>query len=314
MTVKFRIVLGLLLLVLGVAAGAGSVYISTIRAMTDLEASLLTVFLWLISAALGWVLNSIYAEYSASNSLQERAKPAIRRVWELQRSAEQLLLMLATRESEGLVRQPNGSSEFSAEVVAIQMQIGQLRAAVQDWRELLPENYVENVIQQAESEERPNALPWLQFHHFIKQMSEQVDRSDAYGGFRPDIIAGVYPEGGIVGYLMWLSLGRRCQLLLMPDGDLDKAEDLQALLKDMLLYHANGRQHVRILVVDASIKSGRTLDSTLTAVQKACEAASIVAELAAACVIDYPIPGSRVVATPKYVGITGHFHLPFAES
>lgn len=313
MTVKFRIALSLLLLVLGIAAGAESVYISTIRPMTDLEASLLAVFLWLISTALGWMLSSIYADYSGSSSLQERAKPAIRRVWELQRSAEQLLMMLATRASEQLTQQQGRGDEFSAEVVAIQMQIGQLRAAVQDWRELLPENYVEDIIQQAESEQRPNALPWSQFHHFIKEISEQVDRSDAYGGFRPDIITGVYPEGGIVGYLMWLSLGRRCQLVLMPDGDLDKPEEMESLLKDMLLYHANGRQHVRILVVDASIKSGHTLDSTLTAVQKACGAANIIAELAAACVIDYPVPGSRKAA-PKYVGITGNFHLPFAES
>lgn len=313
MTTKLRIVLCFVLLVIGIAVGGESVYISTIGSMTRLDSALLNVFLWLISAALGWVLNSIYAEYSATHSLQERAKPAIRRVWELQRSAEQLQLMLATRAIESSVTQQNTSTEFSAEVVAIQMQVGQLRAAVQDWRELLPESYVENVIQKAESEEWPNALPWTQFHHFIKEISTQVDRSDAYGGFRPDIIVGVYPEGGIVGYLMWLALGRRCQLVLMPDAELNPQDKMLSLLSDTIAYHANGRSRVRILIVDASIKSGRTMNSTVTAVQEACGLANVTAELASACVIDYPIPGPRET-TPRYIGITGHFHLPFAES
>ncbi len=266
MTTKLRIALCFVLLVIGIAVGGESVYISTIGSMTRLDTALLNVFLWLISAALGWVLNSIYAEYSATHSLQERAKPAIRRVWELQRSAEQLQLMLATRAVESSVSQQSTSTEFSAEVVAIQMQVGQLRAA-----------------------------------------------GDAYGGFRPDIIVGVYPEGGIVGYLMWLALGRRCQLVLMPDAELNSQDKMLSLLSDTIAYHANGRSRVRILIVDASIKSGRTMNSTVTAVQEACGLADIVAELASACVIDYPIPGSRETA-PRYIGITGHFHLPFAES
>jgi hypoxanthine phosphoribosyltransferase len=313
MSIKLRIALSIVLICIAVGIGAESVYVSSVRPLSNLEASLLTIFLWLISAMLGWTLSSIYADYAATNSLQERAKPAIRRVWELQRSAEQLQLMLATNSSRERRENSSVSSDFSAEAFAIQMQIGQLRAAVQDWRELLPQDYVEDVIQQAASEERPNAIPWHQFHYLVNKISEQVDRSDAYGGFRPDILVGVYPEGGLVGYLMWLTFRRRCQLMLMPDGDLEKDEKMLELVKNNLSYHANGRTNLRILVVDASIKSGRSMQSTVTAVREACKLANITPELASACVIDYPVPGTRS-DNPNFLGIKGHFHLPFSES
>src|SRR5690349_20797348 len=97
MKISTRIVIAIFVGFVVLAIAGGSVYVSESRPLSGLEASLLNIFLWIASVVLGWMINSIYSEHSHRDSLLERAKPAIRRVWELQRSAEQLQHMFVTR-------------------------------------------------------------------------------------------------------------------------------------------------------------------------------------------------------------------------
>jgi pyrimidine operon attenuation protein/uracil phosphoribosyltransferase len=100
----------------------------------------------------------------------------------------------------------------------------------------------------------------------------------------------------------------------MPDDAHAAADDdCMALLESAIKHHMRGAGRCRILLVDASIKSGTTMTATIEATKQACENVGVEAIVKSACVIDFPIGGSRTI-TPDYVGLTGPYHLPFADA
>lgn len=102
-------------------------------------------------------------------------------------------------------------------------------------------------------------LSWQEFHAMVVELADKVEQAK----FAPHAILAINPGGGIVGGLLYFEMGRYLPYLpvsLRPLLDRPVRSGIEGL-KDFLPEGA--RDRLRLLVVDASCKSGNALRQTL---------------------------------------------------
>ncbi|MGO4187370.1 hypothetical protein [Pseudarthrobacter sp. TAF60_1] len=189
--------------------------------------------------------------------------------------------------------------------------IGELRSAVQDWRELLPPDYVEDVIADDTTSPEPNSLSWKEFEKIYLDLAERSGKGALWGGYHPHFMVGVYPAGGMIGYLLWLQFGRRCPILVAPDPEAPQStiEALATRVKAL----CPGQSQYRCLIVDASLKTGKSMATTKIMVQEMARSQDIDLEIRTLCLVEYPLQDKPVLSA-DFVGVRESVHLPFADA
>lgn len=296
------------LLVVSAVIGGLSLFVSTRRQLSSLESILLTLFLWAAAIAFGVICSSVYARKSAISSLEERARPAIRRVSELLRASQHLQARI--RRHTGSPSATLGAGIDDSLSLFFEDHVGQLRAAVTDWKELLPENYVDDVLASQWTPD-PGSLSWQEFQAIYLDLASKFKKGTLWGGYHPTFMIGVYPAGGMIGYLFWLELGRRCPIFMAPDPDAPPSslDALGSRVKD--LCHGQGKYDC--LIVDASLKTGKSMAATKDMIEKIGLEKEIDLEIKTLCLIQYPLAEKPVIEA-DFVGVKKAVHLPFGDA
>lgn len=266
---------------------------STSAPLTNLEASLLQFFMWAAAVVLGLLVSWSLAERSVESAVRHRARPALRRVTALLEQME----ILASLPVDSVSPRALARS-----------QIPQIRAAAADWSELIDSNQSLGDLGEIDS----GRLSWDQFAEALDGLANLLDRGEQRGGFRPTVIVGIYPEGGMIGYLLWLRFGRRCPVVVIPDTESRTIEESAQILSTLLPAKQSGAY--RALLVDASFKSGRTMQDARAILQGACDALSISAEISTMVVVDYTADVSKREEAPDFSAVKLPVDLPFALS
>lgn len=143
------VVIGLLLLLASLVPLAVAIDASADRALTSLETTLLGTLTFLLSSVGSLVVAGYWGRQQGRDQYVQLAKPALRRVVELNRSAAQISEAIRSKRD-----QIDKVEELEVKVARewldsfdrlVRQHAGQLGAATADWQELLPEEYAELV-------------------------------------------------------------------------------------------------------------------------------------------------------------------------
>jgi hypothetical protein len=120
---------------------------------------------------------------------------------------------------------------------------------------------------------------WTHFDDALRRLADELRRLH-----EPDFVVGVYPEGGFIGYLLWLDSDRRWPVMLAPDAEIPPMTAEIAALGAKIAQACQGKNEPRGLVVDAAMKTGRTMRRTVEIVTEACRNAGVSPRLETLCV------------------------------
>lgn len=310
MTAKARWAVLIALFCTSAGIASLSIFLSLSRPLSPLEAALLNVFLWAVAIGIGAVFSSLLVQQATIKSLEERAKPAIRRVSELLRSSKKLQMRIHQHNETSTSK---GQAGDDALALFVEVQIGQLHAAVQDWKELLPEDYVDEVLADESASSNEGVMSWEKFEQTYRELGERIERSPQRGGYRPSVIIGVYPDGGMVGYFLWLEMNRRCPVIVAPQVESGPPEHEVKALGERLAAACLGPGPHRCLVVDSSIKTGAALLWTAELVRQTGEKYKLDIEVKTLCVIEYPLTEPPAIGV-DFIGVKAALDLPFTKS
>lgn len=145
---------------------------------------------------------------------------------------------------------------------------------------------------------------WLRLDDAIQGLYDRIRYE-----FPPDFVVGVYPEGAFVGYLLWLIADREWPFLMAPDLDRDALpEEVRSLAAGMRRL-ADPERQTRCLVVDASIKTGSTMKSTVEIVHAAAARVSLNLEVRTMCLSMRAGFSHEKWPIPHFLGMDGDFDI-----
>jgi hypoxanthine phosphoribosyltransferase len=155
-------------------------------------------------------------------------------------------------------------------------------------------------------------MSWQIFERAIRTLSELVMRNEVHGGFRPSVVVGVNPGGAIVGSILYyLNRDRFHFTTLWPTEGARLLPTTPALDELVRMTYPPPKEPLRILLVDDSMKSGRSIKSAETALRQAigdnCEI-----RIKSAVVLHRPT--EKTDTKPDYFAEQDFTHLPYTEA
>lgn len=141
---------------------------------------------------------------------------------------------------------------------------------------------------------------WNRLDQAVRELANRLRSS-----YPPDFIVGVYPEGGFVGYLLWLDSDRKWPFILAPDADTVPLKEELGSLSAKISALCAGTPNPKGLVVDLAMKSGQTMRRTVEMVRNACTHAGIDAEIRTLCLSVKDGYVRSTVDRPFFVGLDG---------
>jgi hypothetical protein len=140
---------GALLLLLSMVPFVLTIAVSAQRNLSPLENTLFGTVTFILSTIGSALISAYYERGRSRDSYSQLARPALRRIVAINRSAAQILEAIRDKQSDlkdiedlSLLQ----ASEWLDSIGRLlQQHIGQLDAAIVDWQELLPEEYAELV-------------------------------------------------------------------------------------------------------------------------------------------------------------------------
>jgi hypoxanthine phosphoribosyltransferase len=112
-------------------------------------------------------------------------------------------------------------------------------------------------------------MPWVVYEAAVRELSNTVMAHPAYGGFRPDVVVGVNPDGSIVGGLLYL-LNRRAfaYATIWPFDSSAPPPEIRREAEEVI--KRRGEQaEANILIVDDSLKTGKSMRASVAKVRDA---------------------------------------------
>lgn len=149
---------------------------------------------------------------------------------------------------------------------------------------------------------------WAHFDEAVRRLADDLKRN-----YPPDFMVGVYPEGGFIGYLLWLDSDRQWPFMLAPDLDTAPVEGELAALGARIAKACEGKEEPRGLVVDAAMKTGRTMRRTVDLVREACGLVGLTPRLETLCVTVRHGYERSPEDRPSFFGLGDGYDLPFGR-
>lgn len=112
-------------------------------------------------------------------------------------------------------------------------------------------------------------MPWIVYEAAVRELSKKVMAHPAYGGLRPDVVVGVNPGGSIVGGLLYL-LNRRAfaYATIWPFDSSATPPEIRREAAEVLRRRGELAE-AKILIVDDSLKTGKSMRATVAKVRDA---------------------------------------------
>lgn len=158
-------------------------------------------------------------------------------------------------------------------------------------------------------------MSWHAYFTYVDALAGLTRERPVRGGFQPHAVIAVNPGGAMVGGLLYFRTGRRAFRLagLFPRA---QSRAVMVQITDHLVQRAVGHldegETLAVLVVDASIKSGKSMHDALDAVRAALDGHEY--DLRTAVLVD--VPEMREPAyehEPDFVITTEHDEFPYGS-
>jgi hypothetical protein len=199
------------------------------------------------------------------------------------------------------------SAQLLGEVLRIVRGLGSQESADLD-QSALTEGISNQILKKLSAADDGSGTSWTIFDHAVRNLAERLRAT-----YNPDFLVGVYPEGGFIGYLLWLDSNRAWPLLLAPDADKPPLPEEIAAIGARVADICRGKTAPRGLIVDAAMKSGRTMRSTRELVLRACGERGIEPQLETLCLSVRDGYGLSHADRPTFFSLGGDYDLPFGS-
>jgi hypoxanthine phosphoribosyltransferase len=110
-------------------------------------------------------------------------------------------------------------------------------------------------------------MPWEQYQEAVSLLHDRIMNSRVRGGFRPHVVVGVNAGGAVVGGLLFFASHKSFRLVNVSFKENHQQSPCGALEDLRHLHDFDKYKKTRILLVDDSLKSGRTMRHALATVR-----------------------------------------------
>jgi hypoxanthine phosphoribosyltransferase len=156
-------------------------------------------------------------------------------------------------------------------------------------------------------------MTWEQYYRAVEQLYQEVRRDPRRGKFDPDVVVAVNPGGAIVGALLYFMT--RAFSFVPISHRSPTGASAETAIRELRNVQPKVQGRLRMLVVDASFKSGQALGKTLELIEANLEPDMI--DVRTAVLVYRPIQeyaeGARWPARPDYFVDTTFDAFPYGD-